>query len=110
MLLATSCATSSCHGNNGGGRSDVDLRDTAGLRERLLGNAPNTAPAACRNHPLVVPGMPAQSFIVAVVEANAAARLGCGPRMPDNCPTQRPCLTAAQIQMLKDWITAGAPG
>ena len=107
-LLASSCATAGCHGNNGGTR-DVDLRNNAGFYNRLVGNPPGTVPSACRNRPLAVPGMPAQSLLVAMVEANAAARMGCAARMPDNCPTQRPCWTAEQIQMLKDWIAAGAP-
>jgi hypothetical protein len=87
----------------------IDLRDNAGLHMRLMGNAPSTAPSACRNRALVVPGMPAQSLIVAMVEAASGPRMSCGARMPDDCPTDRPCLTAAQIQVIKDWIQAGAP-
>jgi hypothetical protein len=30
-------------------------------------------------------------------------------RMPDDCPSQRPCLTAEQIKLLTDWVAGGAP-
>ena len=30
-------------------------------------------------------------------------------RMPDDCPTDRPCLTAEQIKLIMDWVAAGAP-
>ena len=56
-ILSTSCAISGCHGNNGG-TMHIDFRDNAGLYMRLMGNAPNTAPSACRNRTIVMPGMP----------------------------------------------------
>jgi hypothetical protein len=107
-ILSTNCAISGCHGNNGG-TMHIDFRDNAGLYMRLTGNAPNTAPSACRNRTIVTPGMPTQSLIVAMIEAPNGPRMSCGARMPDDCPTARPCLTAAQIQTIRDWITAGAP-
>ena len=108
MLLTANCAVTGCHGNNGG-TMHIDFRDTAGLYMRLMGQAPATAPTNCKMHTLITPSMPAQSFILAMVGTDAAARLNCGARMPDGCPTQRPCLTTAQIQLLTNWVSAGAP-
>ena len=35
---------------------------------------------------------------------------GCtNARMPDECPSMRACLTAAQIATITSWINAGAP-
>jgi hypothetical protein len=108
MILSSSCAITGCH-NNGGGTTHTDLRDNTGLYMRLMAIPPSTAPSACRNRTIVVPGMPTQSLIVAMIDVPSAARMNCGARMPDGCPTNRPCLTLAQIQTIKDWITAGAP-
>ncbi len=104
-LLSTSCAISGCHGN--GNTMQIDLRDTTGLYTRITGQAPATAPTACKGKQLITPSMPTMSLLIAMVDTNATAR--CAGRMPDGCPTSRPCLTTAQIQMLKDWVTAGAP-
>ncbi len=108
MLLTSSCAVTGCHGNNGG-TMHIDFRDTTGLYTRLMGQAPATAPTNCKMHTLITPSMPAQSFILAMVGTDGAARLNCGARMPDGCPMQRPCLTAPQIQLLTNWVSAGAP-
>ena len=108
MLLTTRCAISGCHGNNGG-TQQIDLRDTMGLYTRLTGQAPSTAPTACKNHTLISPSMPSMSLLIAMVDTDNAARMGCGARMPDGCPNQRPCLMPAQIQTLKNWVMSGAP-
>jgi hypothetical protein len=108
MLLTSSCAVTGCHGNNGG-TMHIDLRDTMGLYTRLTGQAPATAPAACKMHTLIMPGMPTQSFLLSMVGTDMAARLSCGARMPEGCPTQRPCLTATQLQLLTNWVSSGAP-
>ena len=108
MLLSSNCAVTGCHGN-AGGQVHIDLRNMGDLYTRLTGTAPATAPTNCKMHTLITPGMPTQSFLLAMVGTDAAARLNCGARMPDGCPTQRPCLTTAQLQMLTNWVSAGAP-
>jgi len=108
-LLTMSCAVTGCHGN-AGGTAQIDLRDTTGLYTRLMGQAPSTAPTNCKGKTLISPSMPMMSLLISMVDTNATARMGCGGRMPDGCPTpQRPCLTTPQIDLLKNWVTAGAP-
>jgi hypothetical protein len=52
----------------------------------------------------VTPNDPDNSALVGVTEGT------CTTRMPRGCPTGRPCLGAAEIQTLRSWIAAGAPG
>ena len=63
--------------------------------------------AACTSRTLIEPGDVAMSVIAQVITASLS---GCtNARMPDECPSMRPCLTAAQIATITSWITAGAP-
>ena len=56
--------------------------------------------------PLVVPGNAAMSLLVEKVES---ATPPCGAQMPFECGAgATPCLTAAQIQEIVDWINGGA--
>lgn len=107
-ILGTSCGTGTCHQ----GGTHQDLRNDAGLHDRIVGKMPvgTKANAMCLTKTLVVPSNPATSVISQVIKA---ATPGCtNARMPDNCPGGMParaCLTAAQIATIDAWITAGAP-
>jgi hypothetical protein len=105
-IMSTSCAFTGCH-HQGGGTKQVDLRDNAGLYARLMGQAPSTADAACRNRTLVVPGKPDMSLIVAMIEAPAAPRMMCGEQMPKGCKDN--CLLDEEIATFVNWIAMGAP-
>ena len=99
-LLGTSCGTSTCHD----GTDHVDLRNNAGLYARIVNASPTGAktmahaPAAS----LIVPNDVTNSVIAQVITAKLT---GCtNARMPDECPSMRPCLTAAQIATITSWI------
>ena len=69
-------------------------------------NAPKTM-AACTSRKLIVANDVTNSVIAQVI---MAAVTGCtNARMPDECPSKRACLTAAQIATITNWIIAGAP-
>ena len=109
QILGASCGTGTCHN----GSPHVDLRNTTGLRTRIVNAMPmgTGVPAACRAMTLVVPGSPSTSLLSQIVKAPVTA---CGTsRMPDSCSTSstipRGCLTTSQIAMIDAWITAGAP-
>jgi hypothetical protein len=111
-LLAMSCKGSKCHdaGNMG---KQVDLVTSDGLYTRLTTPLPDTT-AHCGGDTAVVAGMPTQSLLVKAVTGpdKVTCKKGGGTemiaRMPDDCPTARPCLTDAQIKLISDWVTAGA--
>ena len=98
-ILGTSCGTGNCHN----GSQHVDLRNNAGLYDRIVDASPSGSQTmtACETRTLVVPGNAAMSVIAQVI---SMAVSGCtNARMPDEC------LTAAQISTITSWINAGAP-
>lgn len=112
-LLAMSCKGSKCHdaGNQG---KQVDLVTSDGLYTRLTTPLPDTT-AHCVGNTPVVANMPTMSLLVQAV--TGPGKISCNKsgggtemiaRMPDDCPTARPCLTDAQIKLISDWVTAGA--
>jgi hypothetical protein len=93
---ATACTA--CH-------TDVGRNPSAGLNlksgtaySNLVGVTSSNNPPAVR----VVAGNANTSYLVAKIQGDPGI---VGVRMPRNGP---PFLTAAQIQMIRDWITAGA--
>ena len=54
---------------------------------------------------LVVPGDAAMSLLAEKVES---AHPSCGTEMPFGCGGSTPCLSAAQVQEIADWINGGA--
>lgn len=83
-ILAAHCLQ--CHGA-GGGYGGLDLGSRAGLLAGGFGG------------PSVVPGQPDSSLLVERLETDNAAL-----RMPPSGP-----LTEAQIAVIREWITDGAP-
>jgi len=90
----------------------VNLTDMTGLYMRLTDALPTSTPH-CKGQKLVVANDLAKSFLLQVVKGSAMCTNNTGTetivRMPDNCATGNKCLTAAQIQLISDWISAGAP-
>lgn len=58
--------------------------------------------AACQSYQLVAPGQPSKSFLVFKLDGTGACFAGV--RMPKNASP----LSAAQIQLVRQWITEGA--
>jgi hypothetical protein len=86
--------------------TDVGRSPSAGLNlkvgsafAQLVGVASSNNPGAIR----VIPGDANGSYLVQKLEGAAGI---VGLRMPRNGP---PFLTDAQIKVIRDWITAGAP-
>jgi hypothetical protein len=111
-LLAMSCKGSKCHDAGNAGKQ-VDLTTSDGLYTRLTTPLPDTT-AHCGGDTAIVPGMPTASLLVKAVTGpgKVTCKKGGGTemiaRMPDDCPTDRACLTDAQIKLISDWVTAGA--
>ncbi len=106
MILGTSCGTGDCHN----GTEHSDLRNNTGLHGRIVNANPSGSRvmSSCTSRMLIVPNNVGTSVIAQAVMASVS---GCtNARMPDDCPTtNRPCLTAAQINTITSWINAGAP-
>jgi hypothetical protein len=113
-LLAMSCKGSMCH-DAGNTKQQIDWTTSDGLYMRLTTAIPDSVAHCVGNIP-VVPSMPAQSLLVQAV--TGPGKITCNKkgggtemiaRMPDDCPTDRPCLTPEQIKLISDWVAAGAP-
>lgn len=105
MILGTSCGTGDCHN----GSQHSDLRNNTGLYSRIVNANPSGSRvmSSCTSRMLIVPNNPGTSVIAQAVMASVS---GCtNARMPDECPSMRTCLTAAQISTITNWINAGAP-
>jgi hypothetical protein len=103
-VLATSCATRSCHG--GGSRPPVlgAHMSASTMRAALVGVASEDRP----DHAYVEPGAPDASYLVQKVEGRLVdaecTEHDCGEPMPlDN-----PSLSAEAIAKIRAWVADGA--
>lgn len=95
-IFTPSCAVSGCHaGNNPSQRLNLSEGEAF---EDIVGVASREKPALLR----VDPGNPDGSYLLHKVEGRADI---AGQRMP----LGRDPLSTAQIQLIRDWISAGAP-
>ena len=117
--LGTVCAD--CHVNppdnapffTTGTEETQDWSSESAARSSLLGNASGlVAPFdACNGVPLVVPGSPNQSLIMAYLDAGVRASFAdgdcTGAAIVDG--TIRSTVSGAGVESLRSWIAAGAP-
>lgn len=97
-VLRPSCASLACHGSVGAPRSGMlDLSTPALAYAALVGTAASGATCGTR----VVAGHPEMSYLMAKLQGTQS--VACGDPMPIGAP-----LASAQIQLVSDWITAGA--
>jgi hypothetical protein len=89
------CAVPGCHG---GASAQQGLRLDAGFS---YGNLVNVASPRDATLIRVIPGDPDNSFIIQKLEGTQAL----GARMPDGGPY----LQQSQIDLIRQWIAAGAP-
>lgn len=94
-IYTPSCAFSSCHGG-GSAAGGLDLSDGVAY-DRTVG----VASATYTSRTLIVPGDPTNSYLY----QRCAAVADAGPPMPEGSSTG---LDAERLQLLSDWITAGA--
>jgi hypothetical protein len=100
-IFTPRCATVSCHGG-------VIVSNNLNLEEgrswdELVDRDPFNGAAAALGLKRVDPGNPDNSFLVVKVEGPGSFALG------SRMPLAPPNLTTAQIQLIRDWIAAGAP-
>ena len=110
-LLSSKCGTM-CHG----GMPHMSFQAMAGgttLHSRLTTPIPAANNRECVGSTLVVPNDAANSLLVKIVKG-ATTCMNNGsmqniPRMPNMCGSgATQCLTAAEIKIIEDWVTAGA--
>jgi hypothetical protein len=92
-----------CHapGGVGAAAGGLDMSNQA----TAYTNLQKSAVATCSGFARVVPGDPAMSLLVEKVES---AHPPCGTQMPYACGGATPCLSAAKVQEIVDWINDGA--
>jgi hypothetical protein len=109
-IIGKSCSGGKCHDGSAAEANHTNLKVDDGLHARLLLAPPDGSASACKSQMVVVPGMPEKSLLYTKVADDAAARNGCGNRMPAMCGGGgNPCLSNADIMTIRNWITAGAP-
>ncbi len=96
-IFTPSCAFSSCHGDGGGGASDLDLSDGTAHAE-IVGVASVDNPGST----LVVAGDADASYLVQKCTPGAVGLVGAA--MPDGSDG----LDAERLALLRAWIDAGA--
>lgn len=100
-MVNLSCGKMGCHGTGFGAKMPTL---TNANPQTLYQNLTNTMVQECGNKPLVSPGNPANSAVLALVKRE------CGDFfMPADC-MNTPCLPQASIDTLTAWIQGGAPG
>jgi hypothetical protein len=96
-ILGKNCGIKGCHAD----KQSPHFVPDAMLYGMLTG--PNTVLAACDYTRLVEEGDPAKSALVRLMNRK------CGSfTMPPSC-NKTPCISAADLKTLSDWIAAGAP-
>lgn len=106
VLNATCTSGPNCHGNGGFGTQPIKFTnaDLPTLYQTLTGG---TKAEECQNKPLVTPGDPSNSAIVAAVKRECGSMFA----MPPTCgPQQNPCIPQTDLDLIVDWIQGGAPG
>lgn len=110
-LITQSCKGSDCH--DPGSMFHMDWVTESTLYDNLTKPIPNNRPAQhCKGTTPVVPGNAEGSLLYKLLNGKAMCQNGNMmeeiERMPDDCPGERPCLTAEQIKLIGDWINQGA--
>jgi hypothetical protein len=98
-ILNASCTSAPCHDTN---MPQQGLNLTAGLAYRALVNV-NSTQSTCSSYKLVLPGQPDQSYLISKLAGSGACFTGS--RMPKGGSA----LSAADVQLFRDWIANGAP-
>src|SRR5262249_14085357 len=101
QVFNVSCSSDSCH-SNVGRAGDLVLQEGYSW-DALVNQKPSNPVAAAHGWMRVMPGNPAMSLLMAKVSGNLQA--GEGLSMPYNSAP----LTAETINVIDDWIKAGAP-
>jgi hypothetical protein len=96
-VLTKNCALTGCHAD----KQTPHFTADSGLYARLT--AADTVLAECNYKKLIVPGDSKNSAIVSLLSRECD-----GFVMPPSCNTT-PCVTAAELKTISDWIDEGAP-
>jgi hypothetical protein len=102
-VLCPSGCTKVCHTSSMEGALQIDFRDVA--HRNLVGVAAKGAACAPTGGVLVQPSNPAAS----VLHGKLAAMPSCGLAMPPGVSTETTTITPAMLEVVRAWITAGAP-
>lgn len=115
-MFSTSCGVNNCHKE---APRAIYQSPPGGLWSVLSTPFPSDAGRKCVGSTLVVPGDVDASLLPKIL-TGPSNKVTCKSngqdemvdRMPDGCQDggmERPCMTPAMIQTIKDWIAAGAP-
>jgi hypothetical protein len=108
-ILQTNCSGSGCHG--GSNPLLFDVSGTANdFYDDVVGIAATNPAAAAKGNKLVDPGYPTRSFLLRKIAHGLSPDLALSqPNEGGNMPSNRPKLTDAEIEMVRQWILFGAP-
>lgn len=116
VLLQNNCATAGCHSNavqagsldlEGSGAS-LAVRQAV-VYNNLVGEAPNNSVSAAKNHQLVYPGQPYESFLFRKINNGLAPEVSLDAGEGAEMPSQSLPLENEEIELIRQWILYGAP-
>lgn len=88
-----------CHA---GASAPEGMQLTQGVAYSMIVNVASAEQATLKR---IAPGDPDNSYLVQKIMGTAAV----GAQMPDGCPITQPCLSAATIDLIRQWVSEGAP-
>jgi hypothetical protein len=88
-----------CHA---GASAPEGMQLTQGVAYSMIVDVPSAEQSTLKR---IAPGDPDNSYLVQKIMGTAAV----GAQMPDGCPITQPCLSAATIDLIRQWVSEGAP-
>jgi len=105
QIFNQSCAVSACHDSNSFADAGNLLLEASAYPGNLIDRTPTNGPAAALGWKRIVAGDPANSYIVHKLTGDFPSGADFGDRMPRD----RPKLDQTLIDVITNWIQAGAP-
>ena len=100
--------TTRCVGCHDATTPPANLDLTAGVAYANTVNVPAVRDTVAPILDRIEPEDPEASFLIHKIQGTHTAVGGPGVRMPAGCPGNRPCLSAAEIQLIRQWVVEGA--
>jgi hypothetical protein len=99
-----------CHDDTAPPPGSSPMNLMAGAAYANIVNVPAAETATVTDLDRIEPGDPEASYLIHKIQGTHTAPSvgGSGERMPRGCTALPPCLSAAEIQLIRQWVLEGA--